>query len=135
MFLRFVVGSESDNAFLLDGVFTVANNGLLDAGKLDRHEKVVLRSAFDWFNENVPVPPYKEKLRHAEWSTDAVSWFRDEAQEAILRLRDVVALLEEHGIRVRMFRTDDPGRIVYSDRYQIVAETPWWAFRGKRPPR
>jgi len=37
-------------------------------------------------------------------------------------IRDLVALLEEHGVPVRMLRSSNPGRVVYEDEYQIVVE-------------
>jgi hypothetical protein len=34
----------------------------------------------------------------------------------------MVALLEEHDVRVRMLRSSNPGRVVYEDEFQIVVE-------------
>ncbi len=127
MYIRFVIGTDSQNAYWLDGVIGSARRDLLDAGELHRHECEFLNQTFDWLNENLPHPPFHEKLRSGEWSRDAVSWFRDDAREPMRKIWDIVALLQEHGIWVRMFKTNDPGRIVYSDEYQVVAETPSWA--------
>ena len=41
---------------------------------------------------------------------------------------------KEHGTTVRLVTTHKPGKIVYSDRYQVVAETPYWA-RSTMPTR
>ena len=37
---------------------------------------------------------------------------------------DLVAILKEHGVPVRIVRTKNPGMSVYRDEFQIVAETP-----------
>jgi hypothetical protein len=38
-----------------------------------------------------------------------------------------VALLREHEVQVRVISTDDPGKILYSDEFQVVAEADHWA--------
>jgi hypothetical protein len=34
----------------------------------------------------------------------------------------MVAILENHGIRVKMLQTEKPGYVVYKDEFQVVAE-------------
>ena len=126
MFVRFVVGADAENAAWLTGVITMARI-FRDEGELYRHEAALLEETFAWFNEHVPCPPFGEKLRSGEWTRDAVSWFRPDAREPVGRLWDIVAILKEHGVPVRLVTTATPGEIVYEDRYQVVAETPYWA--------
>ena len=123
MFVRFVVGADAEDAFWLTGVITEARI-LRDQGELYSHESELLEEIFDWFNEHVPCHPFKARLRSGEWTRDAVSWFRPEAREPIRRIWDVVPILKEHGVPVRLVTTDRPGEIVYSDQHQVVAETP-----------
>ena len=47
--------------------------------------------------------------------------FRDTAQEHIARIREMVAILESHGVSVRMLKTDRVGYVVYEDEHQVVA--------------
>ena len=126
MFIRFVVGTDCENAAWLTGVISMARL-LNDDGELYRHESELLEESFDWLNEHLPCPPFSAKLRSGEWTRDAVSWFRSEATEPVRLIWDIVALLKEHGVSVRLVTTEKPGKIVYQDRYQIVAETPYWA--------
>lgn len=126
MFVRFVTGFDDENAFWLTGVITSARI-LLDDGELDRFEANHLKDTFEWFNRHLPCPPFEKKIRTGEWTRDAVSWFRDDAREPLRRIWDIVAILEEHGVLVRLVTTVRPGKIVYSDEFQVVAETPWWA--------
>jgi hypothetical protein len=126
MFIRFVVGTDSDNAAWLTGVITEARV-LRDMEELYDHESELLENAFDWFNRYLPCPPFEKNLRAGTWSRDAVAWFRAEAGGPIRRIWDIVAILREHGVPVRMITTERPGKIVYEDEYQVVAETPYWA--------
>jgi hypothetical protein len=117
---------DAENAFWLTGVITEARL-LHNEGKLSKYEFELLKEIFAWFNDHLPCPPFHEKLWSREWTRDAVSWFRDDAKEPLRRMGDIVALLEEHGVPVRFITTEKPGRIVYADRYQTVAETLYWA--------
>jgi hypothetical protein len=51
-----------------------------------------------------------------------ISWFKDSAEEHRSRVRDLVAILRNHGLIVHMLKTDRVGYVVYEDKYQIVAE-------------
>jgi hypothetical protein len=126
MFLRFVVGGDSDNAAWLTGIIAEAEI-LREKGKLYSYESEWLEEIFEWFNEHLPCPPFSQRRRTGEWTEDAVSWFRAEAGEPLRRIWDIVAILEEHGVPVRLVTTEKPGKILYSDEYQVVAETPYWA--------
>jgi hypothetical protein len=35
---------------------------------------------------------------------------------------DVVAILEAHGIAVELLKTDNPGTIIYEDKWQVIAK-------------
>ena len=126
MFVRFVAGADTENAFRLEGIIMAASE-LIDLGMLDKNEAQWLQEVFAWFNKNLPCPPFRRKLRSGEWTKNAVCWFHDRAGEPLKRIWDIVAILEEHGTSVRLVTTRRPGKIVYSDWHQIVAETPYWA--------
>ena len=125
MYVRFVAGTDDENAFWLDGVITVAQ-GLHDQGELYGHESEWLEEVFDWFNDHLPCPPFRQRLRSGAWTRDAVCWFRPDAGEPLRHIWDIVAILREHGTPVRLVTTHKPGKIVYADAYQVVAETPYW---------
>jgi len=122
-FVRFVVARQDEDPFWETGIFTLARK-LRDYGKLEPHEVERLNDVYAWFNSHVPCPPFKAMRESEEWSADAVAWFKDEAAEPIGRMWEIVAILKEHGVPVRFFRSTAPGPIVYSDDVQIVAETP-----------
>jgi hypothetical protein len=51
-----------------------------------------------------------------------VTWFKDDAGDAISRMWDLVAILRESGVPVRLLRSTNPGRIAYEDDFQVVVE-------------
>ena len=126
MFVRFVVGTDQENPHWLTGIVTIAEE-LHQQGELHDYEATIVSETFAWLNSHLPCPPFQKNLRTGRWSEDAVSWFRDDAAEALKRMWDIVAILREHGVPVRLVQTAKPGKIVYEDPYQVVAETPPWA--------
>ena len=117
MFIRFVVGTDGDYHRDLTGIVTEARL-LRDAGELSPNETEQLENLYDWFNERLPVPPYST----SNWPADVVAWFRDDATDAVRRMWDVIALLRDHSVSVRMLTSNNPGRVVYEDDYQVVVE-------------
>jgi hypothetical protein len=117
MFLRFVVGGDGEHHKLLTGVVTQARL-LRDKGELASYEEGQLEQIYAWLNEHLPCPPFSA----AGWSRDAVSWFKDTAVDGIEKMRELSALLESHGRLVRVLRSDNPGKILYEDCFQVVVE-------------
>ena len=99
MYLRFVVSELDDDSGRGSGIF-------------------------QWFNVHLKrptrftasKPPYYRK------KSKAISWFRDSAHEHIARIREMVAILENHGISVHQLKTERVGYVVYEDDHQVVAE-------------
>lgn len=118
-FIRFVVGADDEDADRLDGLFVMSRQ-LRDRGRLEPHEVEWLDQIYEWFNDQLPCPPFSR----CRYPTDAVSWFRASAQRFVGRMWDLAALLREHGEPVRMLKTESPGTIIFLDDYQIVAR-PW----------
>lgn len=117
MFVRFVVGSDGEHHREITGIVTEARF-LRDAGRLSAEEATHLEESYNWLNDHLPVPPFSTR----SWPRDVVAWFRDDAHDAITRMWDLVALLEEHGCPVRLLRSKNPGRVLYQDDFQIVVE-------------
>ncbi len=121
MFIRFVTATYREDSWQATGVF--ASLRLLD-GRLEKHETKLVEETCDWFNAKLPCPPFERNLADGWWTPQAVAWYQSHAQEMISRMWDLVAIMREHGIVVQILRTETPGRIVYRDAYQVVAETP-----------
>lgn len=117
MFLRFVVGGESEDHRQLTGLVTEARL-LRDRGLFTSAQEEQLQDVYDWLNSNLPCPPFST----AGWSIDAVAWFKDSATGPIRQFRILAALLEQHDRGVRMLRSINPGKVLYEDHDQIVVE-------------
>ena len=115
MYLRFVVGGEDEHHNLLTGI--IAESRLLrDKDVLTDYECENLENIYEWFNNNLPCPPFDT----AGWPRDAVSWFKDSAKDPIKKMRELSVLLDSHGLLVRTLRSERPGKVLYEDEYQIV---------------
>ena len=117
MFVRFVVGSDGQHHKELTGLLTEARL-LRDRGELTAEEDIRLAGLYEWFNEHVSVPPFST----GDFPRDAVSWFKDDAGEPVTMMWDVVTVLREHDVEVRLLRSSNPGRVLYEDRVQVLVE-------------
>ena len=75
-----------------------------------------------WFDEQLREPSRLARSRNSRAKKVAISWFKESATEHIQRMRDLVAMLQAHGVAVEVVRTERPGYIVYEDDHQIAAE-------------
>lgn len=116
MYVRFVVGDDGEHHRGLSGLFVHAHR-LRDGGHLDAAEAVMVEHTITWFNEHLRVPPFPR-----DWPSDAISWFRADATEAVRRMWSLAHAIEAHGLPVRMLRSANPGRVMYEDEHQIVVE-------------
>ncbi len=77
-----------------------------------------------WFNKNLgkptrftaSKPPFYRK------KNKAICWFKHTASEHLARVRELAAILDNHGVPVRTLKAKRVGYVVYEDEYQIVAE-------------
>jgi hypothetical protein len=115
VFIRFVVGADGQHHRELTGIITEARL-LRDLGELSADESARLEALYNWFNEHLAVPPFSTR----SWPRDAVAWFKDDAHGPVRRMWDFVALLEDHGVPVRLPRSSNPGRVLYEDQDQVV---------------
>jgi len=111
------VGADGEHHKWLTGIITEARI-LRDKGELQQHEADLLEDIYEWFNEHLPCPPFST----AKWPKAAVTWFKDEADKPINKMWELVSLLEQHGLPVRMLYSKTPGKILYEDEYQVVVE-------------
>lgn len=117
MFIRFVVGGDDEHHRLLTGIFAEARI-LRDENKLDRHEEQWLEDICDWYDTHLPLPP----LVNGQFPRDAVAWFRAGSSEFIGRMWDIVAILKARDVPVRLLKSQNPGKILYEDEYQVLVQ-------------
>ena len=97
---------------------------LLDQGKLYKHEVVIVRETLDWFDKNLEEPDRftKSKRPFCQKKKRAISWFKSSSMEHLARMRELIAVLENHEVPVRIIKTTRPGYVVYEDEFQVVSE-------------
>jgi hypothetical protein len=103
------------NTMHAKGVFSMCwqmvQNDVMEAEDAD-----LFREIDAWFVDNLPFPP---QCRDQE---PVVCWFKTENSEEMLKmLRPAMWLLDRYRHPYFLVYTNDPGEIVYEDRYQIAA--------------
>jgi hypothetical protein len=123
MYLRFAIDKRDEDSGRGLGIFHAAGE-LRDHGQLEDWERDALWNIRDWFNQHLEKPdrftaakpPFYRK------QSKAIAWFKDTATEHIAYIREMVTILERHGIVVNTHRAERVGYVVYEDEFQIVAE-------------
>ena len=90
---------------------------LRDEGDLTKYQSHELRSLLHWFDENLHAP---DVLEH-DYNKSAISWFKSRAKPCVSRIWTLVHILEEHGVLIDKITTEEPGWVIYEDRWQVVA--------------
>jgi hypothetical protein len=123
MFLRFVISEIDEDSQRELGIFQAIHK-LRRRGVLSQYEEQQDDSIGKWFDKNLDKPTRfsASKPPFYRKKSKAISWFKDSAHDHIARVRTLVAILQNHGISVRMLTTDRVGYVVYEDEHQIVAE-------------
>jgi len=123
MYVRFTIADIDEDSgrelSLFHAVLKLRERGELYPYEEEKHD--LLR---EWFGEHLErpsrftssKPPFHRK------KNKAISWFKDTAHEHLAQARSLVAILENHGVSVRMLRAKRVGYVVYEDEFQIVAE-------------
>lgn len=118
------------------GIF-VAVDHLRRAGRLSDADELAYFDTDDWFRAELPDPPF-----YADGNTvRAVTWFKTAAAADMLARLDVLRdILRRHDVPHDRVRSDDPGRVIYEDQFQIgvipyhrVPQTPLSAEQALGP--
>jgi hypothetical protein len=117
-FHRFCSSSVSPYTRERYGIF-VAVWHLVRDGRVTAEEEKEYWSHRTWFEEHLPIPPY-----HAEGNPErAITWFKDAVIDHPLLKK--LEFYQEMGLKyqlgIQIESTNDPGRIVYEDEFQIGA--------------
>ena len=121
VYIRFVVHVKDEDSGKRQGIFqtlvVVREEGLLYNYEVERVKEI-----HQWFNENLAKPNSFNRSSNPHALNKAISWFKDSAKEQIAYMRELVTILEGHGIEVMVLQTERPGYIVYEDRHQVTTE-------------
>lgn len=122
MYLRFVVEQIDERTGKYAGIFTLAYY-LRDEKRLTISEEHLVSELISWYKKNLPIPcTFSRKKNDSHKNTHGLSWFKHDSKEAINKMWELKAVLENHGFNIEVLKTERPGYVVYEDEYQIVAE-------------
>jgi hypothetical protein len=94
-------------------------------------DEAKLKELYAWFKSHLNAPPWFTNPKGYPHESKALSWFKDSSKEHILKMHEVMQVLEKYDIIVeRLTSKAIPGTIVYEDEFQISA-VPWGGFRKK----
>jgi len=116
MFVRLTVPELHEESGQQVGIFHAVRY-LRDDGELTEAEETAANEVFDWLFDRLEAPNDGLLAK----SPTAVSWFRSDASEHLLRAQRLVPILEAHGYRVMRAECVDPGEVVYADSVQVFA--------------
>jgi hypothetical protein len=117
--LRFVVGADFDQVSRLEGPFQSGYRLSDDEDSIPPWHRDQLRESLAWFEEHLRVPPF----RSLDFSRSAVCWFRSDAGEPLARMWDLAIVLRQLELPVRLIKAHDPGRLLWLDEHQVVANS------------
>lgn len=97
------------------GIF-VAVDHLRRADRLAEEEEELYFNIDDWFNEELPNPPF-----YTDGNTvGALTWFKKSSSEELLkRLEPLCRVLDRYGVAWVAAESSDPGTIIYEDEFQV----------------
>ena len=101
--------------------FIVANWHILRADRFSKEDRKLFISTEEWFNENLPNPPFYSDNPELNNPQKAITYFKTSAipkyEEKVLIL---TGLLEKYGVQYDIVFTNSVGEIIYEDDYQIA---------------
>jgi hypothetical protein len=116
MYVRFEILALDTRTGKAQGLFQAAGM-LLESDRLETYESECIREALKFFNANLYVPQcLKSKVNRR-----ALSYFKADSQDMISRIWDLVALIRNHGLHVRVINKRVISKIIYEDKHQVVA--------------
>lgn len=99
-----------------EGLFVVAYR-LSEADDLSGHEQRLVRRWIGWMEDHLPAVPSSVYGCAREGSIR--SWFKAGAREHVEAAWVLCGELERH-VKMEMRREEEPGEVVFEDRYQVA---------------
>lgn len=121
MFLRFIGTEPDEDSRVSMGLFCAAEKLIHEVG-LHEYEYEALMECVEWFGRHLRNPyRYRFDRERRRFAYRSICWFRSTAYEHLRRAWEMVAILEERDILMRMIKTEMPGYIIYEDEAQVLA--------------
>jgi len=106
----------------MKGIFTLSY-GLIENNELTNIEEKEIKNILAWFSKYLPVPDkFSKKKNDAHKNHHGLSWMKSEATEAVEYFWKLKVLLDQAGHHIEVLKVNNPGKVVYEDDLQLVAE-------------
>ena len=116
MYLRFVVPNQQNEIEQQTPGVLAFSCELRDSFAFSGEEFIELCKCIDWFVDNLEIPPMYEDPALGQ----TTSWFKATAGDHLLRIETLVEFLRSHGIPVDCITSNQPGKVLFEDLYQIL---------------
>ncbi|MDA8586175.1 hypothetical protein N9L47_07840 [Rhodobacteraceae bacterium] len=123
-YFRFVRPNTIENLGAREGLFCAAYE-LRSVLNLEDYISDELEDLLSWFRANLTIPDKFNSSKSngsRDKNTAGLSWFKEDASDAIGRSYELINLLKENGYPIEIIRTERVGYVVYEDDQQVVAE-------------
>ncbi len=121
MYIRFVVDELNEESNQRLGIFHAVRY-MKDDNKFYDYELEQIEEIMNWFSKHLESPLDHLNKKKLKRSNVFISWFKISATRHIAKVRVLASHLENKGITVYQVMTEEPGKITYSDKYQIFAK-------------
>lgn len=124
MFIRFVRPNKVEGLAAREGIFCAAYEMRYDPDT-DPFSLEALEELLTWFRQNLTIPKKFNRTKskgYRQRKSKGLSWYKNNATEAIAKSFELQHLLEDNGYSVEIIRTERVGYIVFEDENQIIAE-------------
>ncbi len=113
MFIRFETGQKHEESGYNVGIFTLAYQ-LSREQDLEFYQRKHIEDLLDYFEKELPVPKCFNQ-------NNAISWLKADATEMVSKFWELKTILEEYGQPINVIKQNFVGKVLYSDKYQVVA--------------
>jgi hypothetical protein len=120
MFVRFVVREIDSNSGRRQGLFQAAR-ALEHSGALNAQDVKYLDAIRAWFRDHLEKPTRLAISSRHHRKQQALSWFKDDATNHIVKIRELADILERYNMPVEMIKAKRLGDILYGDEFQVAA--------------
>lgn len=119
-YIRFIIEERDDGSNENKGLF-MAMDDLREKNDLYDWESAQEKEIYQWFKKHLKVPEIQSGEGNHNAKPKAISWFKDSAKEHIEKIRQYAQMLAAHDYPIKQLITEQPGKVLYEDEYQIAA--------------
>jgi hypothetical protein len=121
VYIRFITQFINERGQNKTGLFQ-AMGFIRDHSLTDDEDESKLKGLTSWFEENLDAPKWFANPVGRRHETKSLSWFKDTAKEHILKVNELIEILEKYDLIIERVTSKDLGHKVYEDEFQVSAE-------------